>query len=126
MWQIAEGRTLEHARARWIPEHELDGQAHSALYDVKIASRVMAAQIEQTALPRDLQQLHNLMWADRYDTDGKLRWRDGWLCIAFGEHRDKPLQKIPKSYLRWILGKDFSPKVKKAVALALQDTYLTR
>jgi DNA polymerase-3 subunit epsilon len=132
-WQVAEGRKLEDARKRWLDLEiqaevlEFEGQAHSALYDVKVASRVVAAQVEQCDLPRDVQALHDLLWPDRYDAQGKLRWRPmgnvQTLAISFGEHRDKPLQKIPKGYLRWMLGKDFSPKVKAAVDRALNDAY---
>lgn len=135
IWQLAEGRTLSHAFERWIRgsrdvsdqmiEDELGVEgAHTALWDVKMSTRIIAAQLKACqTLPRDVQRLHDLQWPDRYDADGKLRWKDKELCFSFGEHRDKPLRTVPDRYLSWVISKDFSDKVKDTCRAALKRNY---
>lgn len=141
LWQVAEGRSLEHAVTRWLkggpaatttPEKDMpppdrDGQAHNALWDIKMTTRVIAAQLTACAhLPRDLRALHELCSPGWFDAEGKLQWKDGALRFSFGEHRDKPLQEVPASYLRWVLGKDFSRKIKDVCREALAGRYPER
>ena len=121
LWQISKPRTLEHAAKEYGVDLE---DAHSALADVKAATRVIAAQLQRHAsLPRDLDKLHALCWPDWYDPEGKLRWANGELCFTFGEHRDKPLRHVPQGYLNWILKKDFGPLVKETCRNALRGIY---
>lgn len=126
LWQVAEGRTLTDAVNRWCGEAQLNpgspawdlgnGKAHNALWDVKAATRVAAAQLLACEhLPRDPRALHDLCWPDRFDADGKLRWKDGVLCFNFGEHRNKPVASVPAGYRAWVQKKDFSDKVKAAM-----------
>jgi len=121
IWQIAEPRSLsDAAKSEGI---ELT-DAHSALADVKASTRFIAARLRRHAnFPRDLDKLHAELWPGWFDTDGKLKWRDGELCITFGEHRDKSLRQVPRSYLEWILKKDFSPLVKDTCRNALKGVY---
>jgi DNA polymerase III subunit epsilon len=122
--QILNPRKLENLAAAWLtPEdrEELGEQkAHDARWDVRASTRVAANQIVQGGLPRRLADLHAACWPDRYDVDGKLRFdAKGRLCITFGEHRGKPLEQVGKGYLNWMLGKDFSGKVKTAIRQTL-------
>ncbi len=152
LWQVAEGRTLSHAVERWLVpvadaadhggDSELErileeSEAHSALWDIRVATRVAAAQLTACPqLPRDLDELHKLQWPDRYDADGKLRFDNlGDLCLNFGELKGVPLHRaalmVDKrgrtgGYLRWMLGADFSAKVKDALARSLRGERLTR
>jgi len=139
LWQVIEGRSLEHAVSRWLgagvttlaPQDEPVGEradgAHTALYDVRMATRVLAAQLHAYPdVPRDLQALHDLCWPGYYDSEGKLQWKNGQLCFSFGEHRGKALEAVPTGYLKWILGKKFSDKVKDVCRIALTGVYPTQ
>lgn len=124
LWQIAEGRSLEHAVKRWLPGEDLEGDAHSALYDVKMATRIIAAELRGcSTLPRDLQMLHDLCSPGWFDAEGKLQWKNGELCFSFGEHKDKPLRSVPRGYLDWITKKDFSEKIKQVCRAAIRGEY---
>jgi len=132
LWQIAEGRTLTHAVERWLKGGDpcvghgevADESAHTALWDVKMSTRIIAAQLRQCPqLPRDVQQLHDLCAPGWYDHEGKLQWRNGELCFTFGEHREKPLRSVPKGYLSWVAGKDFNNTVKSACRNAMRGVY---
>lgn len=129
LWQIAEGRSLQDAVNRWLtPEQRADlhAEAHTAMGDVRWSTRVLAAQLHAVAkLPRDLQQLHDLCSPGWFDAEGKLQWKNGVLCLSFGDHRDKPLASVPSSYLTWMITKDFSTKVKDACRDALHGIYPT-
>ena len=137
VWQLVEGRSLEDACQHWLgqakdPREPVFGSArgegregaHSALWDAKQSTRILAAQLEEhSTLPRTPQGIHALCWPGWFDGEGKLRWKDGQVCFAFGEHRDRPLQRIPRGYLAWILKKDFSDAVKAACKDALNGVY---
>lgn len=145
LWQVLEGRSLSHAVERWLrgTEHDRaamerlteeigqkypdrEGGEHTALWDIKMSTLVVAAQLEsKPELPRTVKELHTLLWPDRFDATGKFRWRDGELIITFGEHRDKPLRSVPRGYFSWMLKKDFSPLVVKTCVDALNDVYPT-
>lgn len=132
LWQIAEGRSLEHAVKRWIPDAghilgEADGSPHSALFDVKMATRVIAAELRGcSTLPRDMQMLHDLCAPGWFDAEGKLQWKNGELYFTFGEHKDKALRAVPRGYLDWITKKDFSSKVKDVCRAAIRGEYPTK
>lgn len=135
LWQIAEGRTLTHAVNRWlrdagaamsgVDDPELDLDAHSALWDTKMSTRIVAAQLRACAsLPRNLDQLHELQFPGRFDAEGKLAWRDhGELAFTFGAHKDKPLSMVPRGYLSWVAGANFSPKVRRVCQDACRKIY---
>jgi len=139
MWQLAEGRKLSDAVDRWLgaagseermleeaapPTGERDSKAHNALWDIKQSTRIVAAQLNKCGhLPRDLDALHELQWPGYFDSQGKLRWVKGELCFSFGEHRNKPIRMVPKGYLNWVAGKDFSDEVKQACRNAMRGIF---
>lgn len=126
--QIAKPRSLEHLANDYLGDEkdEVTGQAHTALGDVKWSTRIIAAQLRQHAtLPRDVRKLHALCNPGEFDAEGKLRWRDGELCIAFGQHKDTPLRAVPRSYLKWMYERDFSDLIKKTVRDAAHGIYPT-
>lgn len=124
LWQLAEGRKLTDAVNRWLKndsvispvDFEVDAP-HTALWDVKMSTRVIAAQLADGKLPPDLDQLHELQWPGWIDADGKLRrLASGMPAFTFGAHRDVPLSRVPRSYLEnFILKADFSDAVKTEV-----------
>lgn len=134
LWQIAQPRSLEDfARTYMLPEDkdEASSGAHNALGDVRWSTGGIAGLLRaytdrplehSVQLPRTVAALHETCWPDWYDAEGKLRWRDGQLCVAFGEHRDTPLSEVPDGYRTFILRKDFSDKVKDAVRLVRAGT----
>lgn len=130
LWQIAEPRSLDDAWVHWVDELEratVTGDSHSALYDVKRSTRVIACQVADSDKLRGktMQELHDMCWPGWYDSEGKLKWHDGALCLSFGEHREKPLSEVPEGYLRWMLKKNFSEKVRGVIRDALNGVYHT-
>lgn len=125
IWQIAEERSLSHAVERWLIRDadpavlaelgDVPGKPHDALWDIKMSTRVVAAQLTALPhLPRTTEGLHKLCFADRFDVEGKLKWIEGELCFSFGKHRGQSLRTVPYHYLvKFIGGADFSPLVKQ-------------
>ena len=131
LWQVLEDRTLASAVKRWLGrEGDIvvgEGQAHDALWDLVWSTRVVAGQVLLGHLSVDLDELHKLQWADWYDNEGKLRWNDNKLCFSFGQHRNVPIDQVPRQYLSgFILKKDFSAKVKHAAEMTLKGLTIVR
>ncbi len=118
--QVTEPRTLSDiARAEGVELFD----KHSALDDIKASTRIIASKLHRFQhLPRTPRALHALCYPDWYDADGKLRWKNGKLCLNFGDHREQSFDQIPKGYLTWMLKRDFSDKVKGAIRLFLNGT----
>ena len=137
LWQVAQPRSLEDFAREYMDPDEMKASsegAHNALGDVKWSTASVAGLLEayverplthNVLLPRTVQALHDTCWPDWFDAEGKLRWRSGELCIAFGEHRDVPLREVPEGYRRWMLkpGRDFSAKVCATVRDSLAGNY---
>lgn len=142
LWQVACPRSLEHFATEYMdPDVKLAASsgAHNALGDVRWATGGIAGLLwrvvkdDPSKMPAlgdtkqlgksTVQVLHEICWPDWYDAEGKLRWRDGELCISFGEHRETPLRDVPAGYKTWMLKKDFSDKVKDAIRGSLNGVY---
>lgn len=113
MEHLGEPRDLSTLYERRTGKKPVD--AHSALADVKMTVELLVAQVELfSKLPRDLDQLHALMWPDWIDAEGKLRWKNDEPCIAFGgKHNGWSLRKVPRDYLLWMANSPFPADVKK-------------
>lgn len=95
--------------------------AHSALADAKAATRCIASMVSRHAyLPRTVPALHDLLFGERYDSAGKLRWKDGELIIGFGKNKGERLRDMDRGWLGWVIRNDFSDKVKDACRLTLK------
>lgn len=71
---------------------------------------------EPTALPRDLDALHEMSWPGWVDSEGKIRKdKDGVARLAFGKHRDLDVRRVPGDYWKFMLRGDFSEEVKGIV-----------
>ncbi len=138
LWQVVEGRSLEHAIKRWLgtpqgvaaredlaASADRADKAHNALYDVTHSTRVIAAQILAGDLSRDLDILHELCSPGWFDAEGKFVWKGDRLHLSFGKHRGREASTEP-GFLQWMLRNDFSPKVKDACRLILAGNYPTR
>lgn len=126
LWQHLEPRSLEDAVEHWLrPLADADAEiseliaqkkAHSALWDTKATVRVLAAMLmARPQLGVDLDALHKVWVGDRFDLHRVLRTGpDGRLIMNLGQHKDEPLDRIDRGYLKWMLRSDFPDKVKDA------------
>ena len=108
--------------------------AHGAEADARASWDILKAMADKQewAIPSSPQGISDLCDPpdpDRYDPDGKLRWKGGDLVLTFGKCSGRTLRELSVSdrgLLEWILGKDFSPKVKEAVRSVLQGRHPAR
>lgn len=128
LWHTFEPRTLEGMLARFLGGIPDDFKAHSAGGDVLYLPDVVAQMAEELhgwpaiALqqPFDapaLEELARLSVPEgEVDRGGKfLRRADGVIVLNIGEHKGKAVMQVPRSFLEWMVKKDF-PEDSKAVA----------
>jgi DNA polymerase-3 subunit epsilon len=123
LWQLAKPRTLSDAVKEFLGREPTT--AHRALGDAEDALEVAKALLEKyPALPQVVSDCHllcfpkNPLWVD---SRGKVVWcEDGEAHLSFGKNQHLPLRLVPRSYLEWILGGDFSRGVKQIVERALK------
>ena len=94
---------------------------------------MLAAQLNTYAdLPKTVDELHAWLHPsdpNRIDADGKLVWRDGVATVAFGAQAGTSLAALAatdRSFLEWVLRKDFSDEVKAIVEDALAGRFPVR
>ena len=129
-----EPRSLDAAlRFYGVQEGQATRQAHEASSDVEAAVAVLVAQLKTYPdVPRTVDALHDWLFPtdpNRIDADGKLVWRDGVATIAFGQQAGTSLAELAvsdRSFLEWILRKDFSDEVKAIVEDALAGRFRVR
>ena len=116
-----------------IPEGAAPRQAHDARSDVEATIAVLAAQLTTYPdLPQTVEALHEWLYPvdpNRIDADGKLVWRDGVATVAFGAQAGTSLADLAandRSFLEWVLRKDFSDEVKTIVRDALDGRFPIR
>ena len=134
MFVRKEPRGLDDAlRFYGVPEGQATRQAHDARSDVEATVAVLAAQLRTYPdLPQTVDGLHE--WLNpgdpnRIDTDGKLLWRDDVATVAFGAQAGTSLVDLAasdRSFLEWVLRKDFSDEVKTIVRDALEGRFPVR
>jgi DNA polymerase-3 subunit epsilon len=84
--------------------------AHEAMADVRATWEVIEGQVKRYRLPWDAAEISgSLKPPGALDDDGKLREIDGVPTLMFGKHKDTPLDKVPKSYVSWLLRKQVMP-----------------
>ncbi len=123
------------AACRFYCGHELVG-AHNALADVNATLEVLDAQLARyDELPGDLDELHRFCNPDEgkyLDRRRKLIWSDdGEPVFTFGKFNGRTLQEVcalpdGRSYLEWILAKDFGEDLKAILREALGGVYPKR
>ena len=128
LWQVSEPRTLTDAVKKFLGREP--SEAHRAGSDVEDVYEVLLGQFEHWPdLPRDIKKLAELCYPpdpDKLDESGKFRWRDGKVILTFGKHAGKPIEELPKDYLQWVCGADFSEEVKQIAREAMQGRYPKR
>jgi DNA polymerase-3 subunit epsilon len=126
-----EPRSLDAAlRFYGVEEEQAHRQAHDASSDVEATVAVLAAQLHTYPdLPKTVDELHAWLYPsdpNRIDADGKLVWRDGVATVAFGTQAGTSLADLAandRSFLEWVLRKDFSDEVKAVVEDALAGRF---
>ena len=129
-----EPRSLDAAlRFYGVQEGQTVRRAHEASSDVEATVAVLAAQLKTYPdLPRTVDGLHDWLHPsdpDRIDADGKLVWRDGVATVAFGAQAGTSLADLAtsdRSFLEWVLRKDFSDEVKAICRDALAGRFPVR
>jgi DNA polymerase-3 subunit epsilon len=106
---------------------------HEASSDVEASVAVLVAQLHAYPdLPRTVDALHGWLHPrdpDWIDVDGKLVWRAGIATVGFGAQAGTSLADLAasdRSFLEWILRKDFSDEVKDIVRAALEGRFPER
>lgn len=93
--------------------------AHGAVQDASASLDVLVAMLDRhPELPRDARELDSYGSGrqDDYATEcGRIRLVDGTLVMGFGQHKGKPIASVQKSFLQWMLKKDFPADVKAIV-----------
>ena len=123
------------AAYRYYCDADLTG-AHDALADVNATLDVLDAQLGRYAdLPREIDELHRFCNPDEgkyLDRKRKLIWSDGGdAVLTFGKFNGRTLQEICKvpdgrSYLEWMLTKDFDEDLKGILREALDRVFPQR
>lgn len=122
-------RRLEDAYRDYVGR-DLDG-AHDAGADALAALEVLSAMLTHHAdLPQSVSTLvSSLRDPVRVDPQGKFIWVDGEATFAFSKHQGKRLREVAQAdpgFLNWMLGRDFTPAVRRIVRRALQAQFPTR
>jgi len=104
--------------------------AHDAAQDACASVAVLQAMLAgHPDLPRSMIELAaSLSDPTRVDPQGKFLWANGEAVFAFGKHKGTPLRTVATSepdFLRWMLGRDFSPAVRRIVTRALDGQFPT-
>lgn len=119
VWQRSEPRTLTGAVKRFLGR-DLD-DAHSAAADASVLRELLASVAHAFGIygPDMMDVLQKLSKPpEMVDRDGKfIRREDGVICFNIGNKRGEPASS-DEGFLRWMLGKDFSPET-KAIAKKL-------
>lgn len=125
LWQQCEPRKLQDAHRRFVGA--TFEQAHSAEADVAATGRVLERMLAAFELGAD-------DWsaiARRADPDHgvwigpsrHLRWEHGVVVVAFGKHKGVALHELAagpdRSFLQWVMTKDFPVHVKEVCRGAL-------
>jgi DNA polymerase-3 subunit epsilon len=128
LWQHVEPRSLQHAHRRFVGD-AFDA-AHSASADVAATGRVLVgmlrsfnlaghdwAQIASVCDPRSKER------ASWVGPSRHLQWRDEVIVVGFGKYTGAVLHELAagpdRSFLRWVIERDFPPHVIEICRTAL-------
>jgi DNA polymerase-3 subunit epsilon len=125
LWQQCEPRSLQHAHQRFVGNRF--EAAHSASADVAATGRVLGGMLKAFGLDgQDWSSVASVCDPSRASWVGPsrhLRWENGVIVIGFGKHTGAVLHVLArgpdKSFLRWLVGKDFPTHVIELCQAAL-------
>jgi DNA polymerase-3 subunit epsilon len=119
LWQRSEPRSLADAHRRFVGGDFAD--AHSAGADVAATARVLGGMVRAFSLEaRTWEEIATIAEPERLrwiGPSGHLQWdARGEICLGFGKHAGRALADFVRgvdgrSYVQWMLGRDFPPHV---------------
>jgi len=126
LWHHVEPRTLVAAHQKFCGTEMQD--AHQATADVAATARVLVAMLETFGLASkpwpEIAILSN-PFANRTAWLGSsphIQWDEsGAVVFGFGKYKGCQVTHADRGFLKWILGKDFPPHVKKICTVALEN-----
>ena len=126
LWQQCEPRSLMHAHRRFVGDEF--AAAHSASADVAATARVLVGMMEHFQLGgQDWAQIASVCDPGRASWVGPsrhLRWDNEVVVIGFGKYTGTPVHELAagpdRSFLRWVIEKDFPPHVAEICKSALE------
>ena len=129
IYSVHERRTLT-AAYQFYCNKELH-KAHSALGDTEATLEILVEQVKKYGSEEEgVESLKGIDFersTDYFDKGRKFRWWNGELYPVFGKFaRKKNIKEIVEkepSYLKWILGQDFSQDVKEMIKEALSGHF---
>jgi DNA polymerase-3 subunit epsilon len=131
LWQQLEPRSLQHAHQKFVGE--TFAAAHTASADVAATGRVLCGMLKHYGLASDWEAVAQkcdpqraTMIAERASWVGPtrhLRWEGEVIVVGFGKYLNAPLHELAagpdRSFLRWVLEKDFPIHVTEMCRAAL-------
>jgi len=124
LWQQCEPRSLQHAHRRFVGDEF--AAAHSASADVAATGRVLMGMLRTFKLDgRDWSEIASVSDPQRATWVGPsrhLRWDGDVIVIGFGKNAGTAVHEVDRSFLRWIVDKDFPPHVVQICRAALERT----
>jgi len=126
LWQQCEPRSLQHAHRRFVGDEF--AAAHTASADVAATGRVLVGMLRHFNLSgQDWTQIASVCDPGRASWVGPsrhLRWENEVIVLGFGKHVGAPVHELAagpdRSFLRWILERDFPPHVSEICRAALE------
>ncbi|MEO8548966.1 MAG: 3'-5' exonuclease [Kofleriaceae bacterium] len=128
LWQQCEPRSLQHAHRRFVGDEF--AAAHSASADVAATGRVLVGMLKHFELAdRDWHQIASVCdplpgRASWVGPSRHLRWEGEAIVIGFGKHAGVPIHELAagpdRSFLQWVIQKDFPPHVGEVCKHALE------
>jgi DNA polymerase III subunit epsilon len=126
LWQQCEPRSLQHAHRRFVGDEF--AAAHSATADVAATGRVLVGMLKHFNLAdQDWTQIASVCDPGRASWVGPsrhLRWENEVIVLGFGKHQGAVLHELAsgpdRSFLAWVLSKDFPPHVGEICKAALE------
>lgn len=125
LWQVLEPRTLTDFVKRFLNRDHAG--AHDAAADIAV-TRLGVMEVLKLApfVGLTLEELDALQWPkdpDAITADGKVKWNGDVPVMTFGKHIDEPLQRVPSSYLNYLLKQDFAPETMRIFADAVRGIF---
>jgi DNA polymerase-3 subunit epsilon len=126
LWQQCEPRSLQHAHRRFVGDEF--AAAHSASADVAATGRVLVGMLAHFKLAeKDWGQVAQICDPGRASWVGPsrhLRWENEVIVLGFGKHAGAVLHELAsgpdRSFLSWVISKDFPPHVMEICKAALE------
>jgi DNA polymerase-3 subunit epsilon len=126
LWQQCEPRSLQHAHRRFVGDDF--AAAHSATADVAATGRVLVGMLRHFGLAeQEWGQIASVCDPGRASWVGPsrhLRWENDVIVLGFGKHLGAPLHELAagpdRSFLSWVISKDFPPHVGEICKAALE------